>query len=241
MAFLRGAVVAVSVLFSGIVCAQDDSARILEKLRKANGKLTYSEPQPSGIPGVYEVKTGTARLFVSGDGGRFIIGDMFELTESGAVNLSAQARQKERADALSVLDPKEMIVFAPESPAKAVVYVFTDADCGFCRKLHNEIDELNEQGIEVRYLAFPRAGIGSESHKKLVWAYCAEDRKDAYTRLTRDKSIEERECTNPIEAQYKLGLSMGVSGTPTFVKPNGELKEGYQSPEQLAKALGLKK
>lgn len=224
--------------FADEALASDEDV-ILAALKKVNPTVEYSQPVPSGIPGLYQVSAGNAYIFVSADGKRFIVGDMFQDTGKGFANLTAAARQQARVDALKAIPRKDMIIFSPEGAVKGAIYVFTDADCAFCQKLHGEIDEINELGIEVRYLAFPRAGIGSEGYKKLVWAHCAEDPKDAYTRLTKDKSIDERECPNSVEQQYRMAKSFGVNGTPTMVKENGELREGYLSPDQLAKSLGI--
>ncbi len=61
-----------------------------------------------------------------------------------------------------------MIQYAAKGEQKAVIDVFTDIDCGYCRKLHGEMDELNELGITVNYYGFPRSGPGTESFRKYV-------------------------------------------------------------------------
>lgn len=212
---------------------------ILSTLRKANPSLEYSQPLPTAVAGLYEVTAGSTHIFVSQDGKNFIVGDMYQNDGVLVTNVTAEARKKARADALAAIKNDDMIVFSPSGVSKAVVYVFTDVDCGFCQKFHSKMNEINRLGIEVRYLAFPRSGIGSEAYKKLVWAHCSKDKQDAYGRLIRGKSVDEIECPNTIEQQYKLGLSFGVSGTPTLLKPNGEIREGYVEPEALAKSLGL--
>jgi thiol:disulfide interchange protein DsbC len=122
---------------------------------------------------------------------------------------------------------------------KATISVFTDVDCGYCRKLHLEVPELNARGIEVRYLAFPRQGTTSPSFDKLVSAWCAADRNDAITRLKRGETIPRKSCANPVERQYVLGHQMGVEGTPAIIFEDGSLHPGYAPAADLAKLLGL--
>ena len=117
--------------------------------------------------------------------------------------------------------------------------MFTDIDCGYCRKLHREIPQLNEMGIEVSYLAYPRAGIGSQSYSKYVSAWCAEDKLGALTLAKNGQEIPAKNCDNPIAAQYELGQQMGISGTPAIVLEDGRLIPGYLNAQKLANALGV--
>jgi thiol:disulfide interchange protein DsbC len=133
-----------------------------------------------------------------------------------------------------------MIVFSPKGQVKASVTVFTDVDCGYCQKLHEEVPALNAKGIEVRYLAYPRAGIGSPSYNKIVSAWCANDQQDALTKLKRRQPIPTNICAgNPVAAQFALGGKMGVRGTPALVLESGRLLPGYMPADRLAAELGV--
>jgi thiol:disulfide interchange protein DsbC len=129
-----------------------------------------------------------------------------------------------------------MIAFKPKS-SKHLVYVFTDIDCGYCRKLHSEIDQYLTEGIEIRYLFFPRAGEGSDSYKKAVSVWCADDRNTALTKAKRGDTIEERQCDNPVDQHLTLGTQMGAAGTPMLVTEKGNILPGYVPAGQLAKIL----
>lgn len=213
---------------------------ILKALSTARPDLEYGQPRPSPLPGLYEVQVkGGPVLYVDADGSHFIAGDLFAVQPSGFVNLAEQGRQKERAELIAAVKPEDMIIFAPENP-KATVTVFTDVDCGYCRKLHSEIGELNDLGIAVHYLAFPRAGLGSPSFRKIATAWCAKDRKDALTRLKNGEELPENVCAdNPVAAQLLLGEKVGVSGTPALVLEDGTMVPGYRPARELAKLLGI--
>lgn len=234
-------VLLLAALTTGAACAQDAANLILERLRKAEPKLEYSTPVASRIPGLYEVQiNGGPRLYVTAAGDFFVAGQLFQVMDNGFTNLAEVERQKERAVALKAIPAKEMIIFPPKGETKSVVWVFTDVDCGYCRKLHNEMADINARGIEVRYLAFPRAGDNSETARKMINAFCAEDPRQALTALKRGENIPSRSCANPVAKQYALGHALGVEGTPALITEKGEMLPGYMPADKLAEALGVK-
>jgi thiol:disulfide interchange protein DsbC len=189
---------------------------------------------PTPVDGVYEVTYGAQVLYLSEDGRYFFRGNLIDLEKSE--DLTEAAQTKIRAEVLSTLDEDQMIIFSPREP-KHTITVFTDIDCGYCRKLHSEIDQYLTEGIEVRYLAFPRAGIESPSYDTAVAVWCAADRNDAITKAKRDEPVPERTCKNPVAKQMELGKMLGVSGTPAIFLEGGELVPGYQPAKALAATL----
>ena len=134
----------------------------------------------------------------------------------------------------------DMIIFKPAGESKAIMNVFTDVDCGYCRKFHQEVPQLNAMGIEVRYLAFPRAGIPSGSYNKIAKAWCAKDKQDTLTKVKNGRNVDVEVCdNNPIAEHYSFGNSIGVTGTPAIVLMDGTLIPGYQPAASYAKLLGI--
>jgi thiol:disulfide interchange protein DsbC len=131
------------------------------------------------------------------------------------------------------------VVFPADGEMRAIINVFTDIDCGYCRQMHRDVAHLNALGIEVRYLGYPRAGIGSSSFDKLVTAWCADDQQDAMTRLKAGEHVEPRTCPNPVAEHYALGDRVGVTGTPSIILMDGRMIPGYLPPEDLAARIGL--
>jgi thiol:disulfide interchange protein DsbC len=225
------------------------AANIDEFQALAQAKLSAVDPRykviavsDAGIENFYRVTIeGGSAVYMHNTGEYFLTGSLLKLNGSELVNLTAEAEAKERLVLMQELKPDEMIVFSPKAPmeTKAAITVFTDVDCGYCQKLHQEVPELNAMGIEVRYMGFPRAGIGSGSHKKLVSAWCADDQQDAMTKLKMRQSIEPKDCPNPIAEQYNLGQRMGVNGTPAIFLEDGTLIPGYRPAKALAKELGI--
>ena len=218
--------------------AEEDTLRA--ELTRLLPELPIYTVAESAIAGVYAVQLEDgAMLYVSGDGSHAIAGDMYALTDAGPVNLAEGQRAKRRRELIAGVDVADMIVFAPRAKPSAVLHVFTDVDCGYCRKLHNERQALREHGIELRYLAYPRAGVGSPTYNHMVSAWCADDRQGAITHLKQGEAITDRTCDNPVAAQYELGGMVGVSGTPSIITAAGELIPGYMPADELAKKLGV--
>lgn len=213
---------------------------LAEVLQRRLPDINVIAIETSPIPGLRTVQLQEGvTLYVTEDGSHAIAGVLYHLTEDGPVDPAESRRAERRLELLSDIPMEQMIVFAPEEESRAVLNVFTDPDCGYCRKLHAEVPELTAFGIEVRYLAFPRAGIGSETYDRMVSAWCADDPHDAITTLKRGNAIPSRTCDNPVAEQYEIGMRVGVRGTPTMVTADGELIGGYVPAADLAQGLGL--
>ncbi len=237
----RGIVPTLLMLSASIAYSAEEYADIIQRMQMVRPDIKFESIEPSPVEGIYKasVERGPT-LYITGDGRYFFAGDFFEVTDNGLVNILEQELEAEREELLAGLDKNDMIIFKAENK-KAHIYVFTDVDCYYCQKLHREIADINGLGIEVRYLAYPRAGIGSPSYRKISSAWCAEDRNEALTQLKSGKEIPENVCAeNPVASQYDLGGRIGVSGTPAIVTSDGKMLPGYKPAAQLAQSLGIK-
>lgn len=229
----------------GAASAGEDSAGDVGVVRHALENLVPGlEPdtiRPSPLAGLYEVMYGPRIYYVSSDGRYLIQGDLVDLETRE--NLTEASSSKARLKSLGEVGEDKMVVFAPEPPGhiKHVITVFTDIDCGYCRKLHSQMAEYNKEGIEIRYLLFPRAGIGSPSYEKAVSVWCSDDRRAALTEAKQGKPIENKKCEDPVAQHMHLGELMGVTGTPALILESGELLPGYVPPARLAAFLDDKK
>lgn len=189
------------------------------------------------MPGIYEVQSGMNFGYVSLDGRFLIEGDLNDIATGKS--LTEDRRRGARAAIMSGVSPDQSILYAPDhGPTKYTVTVFTDIDCGYCRKLHQHIAEYNADGIAVRYVFFPRSGPDTESFYKAEKVWCAADRKAALTQAKLGAGYEgDKSCQNPVMDHLKLASQLGLRGTPAIVMPDGELVPGYQTPEQLLRVL----
>lgn len=215
--------------------AEEPAQPNLQALQSVLGEVKPDSVTPSPLPGIYEVVLGSRVLYLSQDGRYLIQGDLVDLSTRD--NVTENRRDALRAKAVAAVGEDNMVVFAPDGPARHTVTVFTDIDCGYCRKLHQEIAEYNKQGIKVRYMWYPRAGVGSDSYDKAVAVWCAADRRDALTRAKRGEEIEHKSCENPVKAQFELGQALGVRGTPSMILEGGQMVPGYVPAAKLAQML----
>ncbi len=186
------------------------------------------------IDGLLEVTVGGDILYVNESGEYLLQGKLFDL--ENREDLTEKARSKIRQKVLGEVNQDEQIVFAGDK-VEYDVTVFTDIDCGYCRKLHNEMDAYNKLGIAVHYMMFPRAGIPSESYDKAVSVWCAENQQSALTSAKLGQTPAKKTCDNPVQQQYETGRQMGMSGTPAIITKSGYLIPGYMPPQQLKQRL----
>ena len=228
-----------ALLIAGNALADDQLTAVQEKI---SGLFPEIQPQhvvASPIDGWYTIRKGAIVAYVSADGRFLMQGDLIDL--DGQVNLTESARNDARRDLMADIPDERMIVFTPEDP-KYTVSVFTDIDCTFCRRLHNQMDDYLSRGIEVRYLLYPRNGPTSPAWAKAEQVWCADDRNEALTLAKLDKTFETHAC-NPAEisAHYAMGQDVGLTGTPALVLEDGTLISGYLPPAQLEQALAAER
>lgn len=185
----------------------------------------------SPVSGLYEVVVDAKVLYVSSDGNFLLEGDLFDLKTMK--NLTESKRTVGRLKAINGIEESSMIVFKPEK-VKNTITVFTDIDCGYCRKMHREMSDYMDEGIEVRYLAYPRSGVGTPSYDKAVGVWCADDKNKAMTDAKNGSKVPEGKCDNPVKSHMAVADVVGVSGTPTLVFDDGQVVPGYLPAKRLS-------
>ena len=200
--------------------------------------LQPDEIRTSPLDNLYEVTFGGRIVYLTADGRYLIQGKIIDLETRTEITEDRLSELKMAA--LARVGEDQMVIFGPED-AKDTITVFTDIDCGFCRKLHAEMARYNEEGIRIRYLFYPRAGIGSDSYNKAVSVWCADDRRTAMDKAKAGQEIQAKTCENPVEEHYNLGQTMSISGTPALLLEGGELVPGYVPAHKLRKALDARR
>lgn len=186
------------------------------------------------MPGFYEVVLQGQIVYVSMDGKYLVQGSVFDIANK--TDITEASRAVRRREALKTLGKEKRISFTPAS-AKHTVTVFTDIDCGYCRRMHQQIADYNKLGIGVDYVFFPRAGLGSESFDKAVSVWCATDRNKALSDAKAGVALDKKECANPVTEEYHLGEKIGVNGTPAVIAADGTQLGGYLPPDQMLQRL----
>ncbi|SFD22231.1 thiol:disulfide interchange protein DsbC [Thiohalospira halophila DSM 15071] len=211
-------------------------ARLTEQVRKLIPEAEDPVIRSTPVEGILEVVVDEEVLYIT-EGGRYIFaGDLLDVEERR--NLSEAARGRGRAEQVARLDDEGLITYPAEDERHRVT-VFTDIDCPYCQRLHEQIEAYNERGITVQYAAFPRAGRGSGSWDKAVAVWCADDRQAAMDRAMKNSSDGGGEACDdhPVGGQFDLAGELGIRGTPTIVAESGRMIPGFAPPEKLVEAL----
>lgn len=208
--------------------AAADEARITEAITGINPMIQIKSVDAIEDTPFFEIILMSGeRIYSDNTGLHFVAGDLYKVGAGDVKNLTEISRRVDRKAILKDFDPSKLVVFSPVVEVTHRLLIFTDIDCGYCRRLHSEIDKLLDNGVEVRYAAFPRAGVGSDSYDKYVSVYCAEDQNAAMTLAKAGETPEAAICDNPVSDQYQSGQRLGITGTPTLIFENGEMQPGY--------------
>lgn len=206
-----------------------------EQLKKANINVKITDIKRTEVPNIYWVNLeNMPSIYATADGKYVIQGDVIRLGDNKLHNVSESLQSEENKKLFSALNVKDLIVYPAKGTAKHVVYVFTDASCPYCHKLHESLPEINAKGIEVRYIAWPR---GEQFMPTMESIWCSKDRAAAFDTVAKGGVLPAAQCTNPIRSQYELGMRIGVNGTPAIYSADGKYLGGYLSADEILKNL----
>ena len=222
------------LISSSLLAGPEEEQAIKDSIRTVLEDIDVDKIEESPIPGLYTVFIGAEIFYVTSDGQFLIRGDMIDLPNKA--NLSEEKRTIARRGILKTIPDDQFITFHPEK-IEHTVYVFTDITCGFCQKLQSEVKDINERGIAINYLAFPRTGLNTVTSKKMESVWCAENREEAFIDAMIGLEVNPHDCNNPVVEHFGLGQSMGVRGTPAIFTEDGRYLPGYMPPDDLLKAI----
>ncbi len=226
----HGLVLMLALLSGPAVAADMDIDRLRSNLAKTFPEVAKGDLRPSPLSGFFELVLDAKVYYVSADGKHLFLGDIVDV--KSRTNLTENARQTLAKRLIGEIGEKDMIVIAPKETLSTIT-VFTDVDCPYCARLHQDVPELNRNGIKVRYLLYPRAGKGSETYRRSVAVWCASDRAKAIGIAKSGGKLDLKTCANPVDSHYRLGERLDISGTPTIFLENGKKIPGYVPAAQL--------
>lgn len=218
------------------VAGEQEVKQVKAELIRSFPELSAATIKPAPVPGLYEVES-DAKIFYATENGKYLfMGDLIDV--NAHANLTEARRAAIRVRLLDDVGEENMIVIGPRKP-KRTITVFTDVDCPYCAKFHLEVPTLNQHGVKVRYLFYPRTGLNTESYWRAVAVWCADDRVKAIGIAKAGGQLNMKTCPNPVAKDYRLGERLGIDGTPTILLDNGKVIPGYVPAPQLLGMLGL--
>jgi len=217
----------------------DVEQSIIDRISTLAPDSSVTHISESPVPGLYTVVIDDSEvIYMSSNSRIFISGDMMEISTVGVKNLTEERRSTNRMKLLSEFQKNGVISYnAPNE--KIRLSVFTDIDCPYCRKLHENMDEYLSAGISIDYYAYPRSGPETSSFTKYVATWCADDQKKAMDFVMSGGNIGSNDCENPVEQQFRLGEKIGITGTPSFISLDGQVVPGLLPPQALLRQFGL--
>lgn len=219
-------------LFSAPLFSSDtDVDAIFDALKIRVNGLERSQIVPSPVDGLYTVTLGFDVYFVSANGEYLINGDVIELATGSKIGGTGLDAKRKRM--IETVSENDMVVYPATDEKKTAISIFTDTTCPYCRKLHEQIPELSKAGIDVRYLAFPRAGGQSQVATDMASIWCADDKQAAMTASKEGRKVVPAQCDDPVAEQYQLGVEMQIRGTPAIILENGAIIAGYVPADAL--------
>lgn len=140
----------------------------------------------------------------------------------------------ERSVDFSQIPLKDAVVLGPKNAKKKVV-VFTDPDCPYCRKLHDEMKQVLAKRKDVAFYIFL---FPLEMHKdayKKVQAILCEKSPTLLDDAFAGKPLSEPKCGNEaVEKNKALAKSLSFTGTPTLVREDGKVLSGTRPADVLS-------
>jgi thiol:disulfide interchange protein DsbC len=231
----------IAIAAVGLVKAADSNQDVREVLEKLFPSESVESVKTMPMGDFFEVKLSGEVVYVSKDGRYLFQGELLDLVKK--TNLTQTARAQTRKEEFQKLDENSLISFGRKNINETGnIYVYTDIDCGYCRKFHLEVPALNDAGITVHYLAYPRAGLKSDSYDKAVNVWCAANKEKALSKAKAGEKIATRKCASPVADHFALGQSMKLAGTPALYSSDGTYLGAYAPAEQLIATIsGLEK
>lgn len=218
--------------FGSAANAESTIDEVGERLSDVLPGISVTSLTETPLPGIYELITDGQIYYLDESAEYLIDGSLIQLRDR--VNLTDARLGGIHMSLIKEMGEENMLIYEPEQPSTRSITVFTDISCGYCRRLHAELDTLLDEGVRVRYLLFPRAGLGSQAHKDLESVWCAENPQDAMTNAKAGGKIDPKTCANPIELHVALAEQVGLRGTPLIYTDSGEKIPGYREASALA-------
>ena len=229
-----------SYLVASHAIAEPEST-LERNLKNLNANVSITGIKETPIPGLLEIEIdGSQIVYASEDGNYVLTGQLMDISEGEPNNITEKSQQTIRARILADLNPSSFITFSAKGDQRAEIYVFTDVTCEYCKNFHKQIESINESGVTVHYIAFPRAGINTPTGKLMETAWCSESPQVALTELKasgKNHTSQIPSCHAPIEEHFRAGISMGVNGTPYILTAEGQRLGGYISKDDLLSEL----
>lgn len=139
--------------------------------------------------------------------------------------------------------PLSDAVVLGKTDAPIKVAVFTDPECPYCKKLHEEMKEVVRLDPSIAFFIklFPLVKLHPNAYGISKTVVCSSNPLSVLEASMAGAPIAQSACpTTRIDDNIALAGKLGIGSTPTLVLPDGTIMPGYKKAPDLLKLLGSK-
>jgi thiol:disulfide interchange protein DsbC len=211
----------------------NDLNEVIQTLKQKYPSTQFSEIKPTPVGGIYQVVMGKNVAYVDTSGQYFFFGHLFDMQNQ--IDLTEGVLEQVSQVDWNKLPLSKALLFGQADAVKKIV-VFSDPNCVYCKRFETEIKKLNEQGVAVYTFMFPV--LGQDSREKSISVWCSKNPQQTWNDwMTKGREPSFTNCPNPIDEVFRLGQSLGLSGTPSVILPNGSVITGYKTANDILSFL----
>lgn len=203
---------------------------VLNGLKAKYPKTQFTTIRKSQFDGIYEVVMGKNVAYTDKSGEYFLFGHVMEMATQR--DLTAERQKDLHKVDVAGLPLSSAITFVQGKGVREL-FVFSDPDCFYCRKLEPELAKLDNVTIHV--FPFPLQGLHPDALGKAVSVWCSSNQANAWRDLLINniQPTAKPSCVNPLEQNLALGEKMGVVGTPTLMRSDGKQQAGALKASEI--------
>lgn len=138
--------------------------------------------------------------------------------------------------------PLENSILLGKRTASKKVFVFTDPQCPYCKKLHAELKKVVASDPDIAFLIklFPLK-MHPNAYGISQSVLCA-DSLELLEASFADKPIPPATCqSRAVDQTIEVAQTLGIRATPTMILPDGMRIDGAKKAEEILKLLGSSK
>lgn len=211
-----------------------DEAAIRQAFAERYAGMPVKSVTATAIPGIFEIYLGGQVVYADAQGDHLLVGPLVDTkTRANLTQQRLQALTSVKFDSL----PFDKAITLVKGKGERRIAVFSDPDCPFCKKLEQELANLDNLTIHLFLMPLPELHPQAVAIAKDIW--CAEDRAQAWNAymLEGKKPASGKTCENPVDAIASLASELAINGTPAIVLPNGRRLDGAISASKLESLL----
>lgn len=233
-------IVAMLIAFTATANAEQNEPKLDElgkKLHALYPATQFTEIRPSNFEGLYEVVMGKNIGYTDSEGRYFLFGHVFDMQ-------TRQDLTQQRIDELNKINFSELplkdAIKEVRGKGQRKLVVFSDPDCPFCKKLEQELPQLDN--VTIYTFPMPLEGLHPNAPQMAKSIWCSSKRQSAWRDylLSNKQPTGKTDCANPIDRNIQLGQKLGINGTPTLVAEDGRVMPGASSAAQIENWLNQK-